>query len=68
VLGGERPCPLAGLDPVEGPDPALRLRDDLVRDDQDVAVGQVRRGRVREQGGQVVAGPDLGDPGEGEER
>jgi hypothetical protein len=39
-----------------------------VRDDQDVAVGEVLGGRVREQAGQIVAGPDVGDPGEREER
>lgn len=55
----DRGLPVGGLD-----DPALGLGDDLRGDQQDVAVEEVGRGG-RDQLGQVVAGTDLGQAGEG---
>ncbi len=52
---------LAGVGP---DDPALRLGDDLRGDQQDVPVAQARL-CVGDEAGQVVAGPDLRDPGDG---
>ena len=52
----------AGLDVGQRADPALGLRDDLVRDDHDVARRPSRR--RREQRGEVVAGLDLGQAGD----
>ena len=64
VLRREGPSALAGLDLLEQPHPALGLRDDLVRDHQHVAVREIGRSGLREEGGEVVARPDVGKRGE----
>ncbi len=50
---------------VERDESVLRLRHDLLRDDEAVAVDErraLRAGRVDEQPGDLVARPDLADP------
>jgi hypothetical protein len=64
VLGRERAGPLSGVDLVERPHPALGLRDDLVRHDEHVAVGEVGWSGVRQERDEVVAGPDVRERGE----
>ena len=61
------------LDPGQVDDRALGLRDDLLRDDQDVVVAQREgagrgRDRVGDDGREVVAETDLRDAVEGEDR
>src|SRR5215210_3341624 len=58
MLRGERGCLLARIDLVQEPDPALRLRYDLVRDHQDVGAREVLRGCRGDQRGEVIARPD----------
>jgi hypothetical protein len=55
VLGGQGQRAPAGLDRVEPAHTPLGLRHHLVGQDEDVAVGQVRRRRRRDQRGEVVA-------------
>ena len=64
MLRREGPRTLTGLDVLERPHPALGLRDDLVRDREHVAVGEIGRSRFREERGEVVAGPDVRQGGE----
>ena len=49
-------------------DPALCLRDDLLRDHEDVAALEPTKGRksIAEEANQVVSGPHLGDAQEGQ--
>ncbi len=60
-LAEDRPDDVVGLF-----DPALRLRDRLLRDDEHVALLQPARPleRVPEQRREVVSGPHLREPGE----
>ena len=60
LVGGELASPLRRLHAVELDRPALRLRHDLVRDDDDVALLEGRS--VREHVSEVVALADLLDP------
>ena len=63
AIVGELERSLRGLDVVEAHDPALRLRDRLLGDDEHVRVLEAARplGRVQEQPREVVALLDLGD-------
>ena len=63
MLGGERDGAVAGDDVGQRDRAPLGLGDDLVRDDEHVAVDE-RAGRLRQQRGEVVAGADLGDAGQ----
>src|SRR5215207_2841729 len=71
VLAGKPASALARLDLIDAPDTALGLRDDLVCQDQHVAVAEIGRGRRRHQTREVITGPD-GRPhrerGDGERR
>src|SRR5581483_4550990 len=61
---GELHRPFAGLDVVELHDPALGLRDDLLRHDEDVLAGQRRAAAGHRPGDELtqgVAGLDLGE-------
>jgi hypothetical protein len=60
VTGGELDGPLAGLHAGEVDDAALGLGDRLVGDDEHVAFADVGG----QQGGEVLAAPDLGEPGD----
>jgi hypothetical protein len=65
VLRREGAGPLTGLDLLEQTHSPLGLRDDLVGDHEHVAVREVGRSGVREEGDQVIARPDVGERGEG---
>ena len=60
---GELVRPLGRLDPLEADHPALRLRDDLLRDDEDVGVLEASCpvGRFRQERHEIVALLDLRD-------
>ena len=63
AIAGELVRALGRLDPVEADDPALGLRDDLLRDDEDVGVLEPARpvGRLRQERHEIVALLDLRD-------
>ncbi len=55
---------------IERDEAVLRLRHDLLGDDETVAVEQWRvlgAGRVGDEHGELVAGPDLADAGDGDD-
>ena len=62
-VAGERSSPLGRLDVGEADDPALRLRDDLLRDDDDVAVLELGRSAIRR--ARSSPGPISGRPSTG---
>ena len=63
VIARQLVRPPGRLDPVEADHPALRLRDDLLRDDEDVGVLELSRplGRLRQERHEIVALLDFRD-------